>query len=298
MKKSGREVYKDPVYGIPHFHDPALSRIMMKHDPSYQVSRSMKMIFVKSSQRLRAVRANKPKYLHTRFNIDTLLTSPLMVFPHFQDMTDYISRWFMNREARQRAALTSNQKATFVAQERFVNSLFLLLQESARASPVSPTPLKGIYNWYLQRDSVIDSSRMVEKKVGLDEFFIIELSNGQEIRVPRNLVGPERLLDLEEIFSEENIEETMRVVPVHEDPPPPVIPPKIKKRNIDIITKTSSVAVPRRLSSSSELNLKFDYDTFHKELVARRQAERDVDTIAENVRKKRLWELGRTGAWK
>ena len=295
MRKPNQDVYRDPVYGIPHFHDPALSRIMMKHDPSYQVSRSMKMIFVKSSQRLRAVRANKPKYLHTRFNIDTLLTSPLMVFPHFQDMTDYISRWFMSREARQKAALTSNQRATFVAQERFVNSLFLLLQESARASPVSPTPLKGIYNWYLQRDTVIDSSRMVEKKVGLDEFFIVEMSNGQEIRVPRNLVSPERMLDLESIFTRENIAETMKEVPVYVEPPPPVIPPKIKKRKIDIITKTSNVAVPRRVSSStSELKLKFDYESYHRELVARRQAERDVDAIAQNVRKKRLYEL----SWK
>jgi hypothetical protein len=150
----------------------------MKHDPSYHVSESMKYIFVKSDQRLRGVQGNKPKYLHRRFNMDTLTTSALMAFPHFQDMTAYLSRWFAGRESRHSAAVTSNQRATFHAQERFSNGLFLLLQESARAAPVSPKPLKGIYNWYLQRDSVINQSRAVERKAGLEEYVVIELSNG------------------------------------------------------------------------------------------------------------------------
>lgn len=299
MRPKTREVYRDPIYGIPHFHDPAISRITMKHDPSYQVSKSMKMIYVKSSQRLRAVRANKPKYLHTRFNIDTLLTSPLMIFPHFQDMTDYLSQWFTNRDARQAKAITSKQKERFNAQDRFANSLFLLLQESARSSPVSSKPLRGIYNWYLQRDSVINSSKTMERKAGIDEFFIIELNNGQEIRVPRHLMDVERMCaDIDSLFTDENLTKTLREVPVEEAVPPAIIARRTPRKKVEIITGRTQKPVPRRATSTLDKRpSKFDYDKFHEEMERRRQDERDVDAMAAIMYDRRRDEISRREGW-
>jgi hypothetical protein len=60
----------------------------------------MRLIFVQSHPRLRALEGRKPKYIHGRFNIDALTMSPFMAFPHFQAMTSYLTHWFDTREVR------------------------------------------------------------------------------------------------------------------------------------------------------------------------------------------------------
>jgi hypothetical protein len=296
-KQRPSTVYRDPIYGIPHFHDPGLSRIVMKHDPSYHVSESMKIIFVKSDQRLRAIQGNRPKYLHSRFNMDTLTTSPLMVFPHFQDMTAYLGRWFNDKDARQKSALTSHQRATFQAQERFSNGLFLLLQESARAAPVSPKPLKGIYNWYLQRDSVINQSRTIEKKVGLDEFVVIELSNGQEIRVPRSLLDSSRIGEIESLFNPQALKRKLEQIEI--DPPPEIQTPPIAMRTkqTEVITSTTLAPTQKRGTSAMLKRPTFDFDQLHSELEEQRRSDRDVAAIARIMGERRRTEITRLEGW-
>lgn len=222
-----------------------------------------------------------------------------MIFPHFQDMTDYLSRWFTNRNARQATAITSKQKARFNAQDRFANSLFLLLQESARSSPVSSKPLRGIYNWYLQRDSIINSSKTMERKPGIDEFFIIELNNGQEIRVPRYLMDSDQMCsDIDSLFTEDNLMRTLREVPIEEAPPPAIITRKTPRKKVEIITGPTQKPVPRRATSTLDKRpSKFDYDKFHEEMETRRKDERDVAAMARIMRDRRRDEISRRDGW-
>jgi hypothetical protein len=292
------EVYKDPIYGIPHFHDPALSRLILKHDPSHHVSESMKLIFMKSDQRLRSIHGNKPKYLHKRFNMDTLTTSPLMAFPHFQDMAGFLSRWFTTRDSRQQNAFTSHQRATFEAQERFSRGLFLLLQESARAAPISPKPLKGIYNWYLQRDSVINQSRTIERKTGLDEFIVIELSNGQEIRVSRALLDGSQTAEIENLFDVEFVKKTMKEIEVEVQPEPEIESTPIIERQVEVITSTGlPTQLKKGILSSNFRRPTFDFDQLHAELEGQRQNDKDVTAIAKIVRERRRAEILQLEGW-
>jgi hypothetical protein len=258
----------------------------------------MKIIFVKSDQRLRAIQGNKPKCLHTRFNMDTLTTSPLMGFPHFQDMTEYLSRWFASRDFRQKNVFTSHQRATFQAQERFSRGLFLLLQESARAAPLSPKPLKGIYNWYLQRDSVINQSRTVERKTGLDEFIVIEMSNGQEVRVPRALLDGSQAAEIEALFDPACVKEKFREIEVDVQPESEAEPTPIVERQVEVIT---SVVLPSPLKkgipSSWMRRPTFDFDQFHAELEGQRQGDQDVAAIAKIVRERRRAEILQLEGW-
>lgn len=222
-----------------------------------------------------------------------------MIFPHFQDMTDYLRRWFTNRDALQSTAITSKQKAKFNAQDRFANSLFLLLQESARASPVSSKPLRGIYNWYLQRDSIINSNKTIERKAGIDEFIIIELSNGKEIRVPRYLMDSERMCaDIDSLFTDDNLARSMKEAPIEEAPPPAIITRKSPKKKIEIITNTTQKSTPKRAVSALDKSpTKFDYEKFHEEMVTRRQDERDCAAMARIMRDRRREEITRREGW-
>jgi hypothetical protein len=249
---------------------------MMKHDPSYHVAQSMKLIFVKSSQRLRSVQANKPKYLHSRFNIRTLTTSPLMVFPHFEDMTEYLSRWFLHRDDKQRAVKTSSQRALFDAQDRFANALFLLLQESARANPISPKPLKGIYNWYLERDSVITSTRTFQPRSGVDDFLVIELSNGKEIRIPRSLLDFDSACDkICALFDPKALSERFKDVPLDD----PVLPPPERAptppHHTEIIAEVSSSPQQKRTLGQTR-KFAFNFERFNQEMDKQKKAEGDM----------------------
>lgn len=295
-QKKPKEVYKDPIYGIPHFHDPALSRLIRKHDPSYQVAESMRTLYVKSQQRLRTVKANKPKYLHTRFNIDTLRTSPLMCMPHFEDMTDFLARWFESRDKRKSAAVTTTQQATFVAQEKFCTALFLLLQETARATPLTPAPLKGIYNWYLQRDSVINQSRTIDRNPGDDAFYVIELTNGKKIKVPKSIFDPNVVFD-QSIFDPDRMQEEMRNIKPEPKPSENDGNKRAGAHRPDIITSTSMTKPPKKQPNAHSVMPTFNYDEFHAQMVEQRQSERDTDLIANFYKEKRRKEISRREGW-
>lgn len=294
-QKKPQEVYKDPVYGIPHFHDPALCRIIRKHDPSFQVSQSMKSLFVKSQQRLKAVQANRPRYMHSAYNIETLRTSPLMCFPHFQEMTEFIAKWFDSEKSRQESAKTTTQIATFEAQKRFCKGLFLLMQETARASPLSPVPLKGIYNWYLQRDSVINQSRNIDKNQADEGFYVIEMMNGQKLRIAKSY------LELDSgklpIVNQEQVDLLLKSIqPEHVE----VVQEEVKKpnrRQVKLITETFPPHMPKKYSTTSNSGNEFDYEAFHGLMEQQRQAEKDTENIAKKEKELRRKEITQRIGW-
>jgi hypothetical protein len=119
---------------------------------------------------------------------------------------------------RAKSAVTSNQRAAFQAHDRFSTGLFQLLQECARTAPLSPKPLKGIYNWYLQRDSVITQNGPLERKSGVDKYVVIELSNGQELRVPRSLLEASRADAIEALFQPHAVKRAMAQIAVEPVP--------------------------------------------------------------------------------
>jgi hypothetical protein len=269
----------------------------MKHDPSYLVSKSMKHISVKSDQRLHALRGNKAKFLHARFNLDVLTTSPLMAFPHFQDMTAYLTRWFETRDERQKKALNSHQRATFRAQERFSNGLFLLLQESARAAPVSPKPLKGIYNWYLLRDSVINQNTTVEKKTGLEEFVVIELSNGQEIRIPRMLIDPARTTEIEALFRPEAIKYRLRKIEVDPEAEFEVPPQPVVDKKTEVIISTELAPPLKKAVVPQARRVAYNFDRLQAELKAKMGGDRGFTIIQKMIIEKRRADMAHKEAW-
>lgn len=284
-KKKEKEVYKDPIYGIPHFHDPALVRLQWRHDPSYHVSEAMKQIYRESTKRLKTIQANRPKYIHTRFNIETLLTSPLICFPHFLDMTNFLVRWFKTRDQRKSEAVNSSLKATYEAQRKFCDALFLLLQETSRASPVSPKALKGIYNWYLQRDSVISQNRTFEQNRSDDKFVIVELIDGKKIYIPR------RSFDIDQVFDQSLFDQSKifkKMCDIELDPLPKQQSPseKILPHQPRIITTPQTS--PKKKHSQSLFHLQnyetFDYEIFHKRMEMERQSEKETDIIAQAIR--------------
>lgn len=301
MKKASRpkkqqDVYKDPIYGIPHFHDPALCRIIRKHDPSFQVSKSIKTLYVKSQQRLKTVQANKPRYMHSAYNIETLKTSPLMCFPHFEEMTEFLSRWFETESKRQEDAKTTTQIATFNAQKRFCKGLFLLLQETARASPLSPSPLKGIYNWYLQRDSVINQSRTIDKNQADEGYYVVEMMNGKKIRVPKSVFDFEEI-KRQSILTPEQMDQLLQSIQPDEKP---VIEEEVKKPDrppVTVITETHPIRIPKKPATFIEYDKTFDYNAFHQFMERQRQSERETDLIAQQARKIRKRDISQRIGW-
>ena len=288
--KKKNEVYKDPIYGIPHFHDPALLRIIQKHDPNYQINQSMKAIALRSKQRVRAVSANKPKYLHTRFNIETLTTSPLMCFPHFQDMTNFLMNWFETKDKKEKELVTSNQKLIFQEYAKFCNALFLLLQETARAQPLSPKPLIGIYSWYLQRDAIIYQSRSTTQQDQKSQFITIELTNGQVVEINK------AYLDVNQVLANSDKWHDKALSQIGKPIPPPVVEEKvIPKRTGSKITRIiKDPILPKPIKQPQETFLlyeDFDYPALHKRLVEERQAEIDVDRLAKAERDRKKEEI-------
>lgn len=294
--KKQQEVYKDPIYGIPHFHDPALCRIIRKHDPSFQVSKSIKALYVKSQQRLKTVQANKPRYMHSAYNIETLRTSPLMCFPHFEEMTEFLNKWFETERKRQEDAKTSTQIATFEAQKRFCKGLFLLLQETARAAPLSASPLKGIYNWFLQRDSVINQSRTIDKNQADEGYYVVEMMNGKKLRVHKSCFDINEIT-LDSILSPEQLEKLLQSIPTEEKP---VVEEEVKKPDrppVKIITETHPVRIPKKPATFMEYEKTFDYDAFHKLMEGQRKSERETDLIAQKAREIRKREISQRVGW-
>ena len=284
------DVYRDPIYGIPHFHDPAIMRIIQKHDPNYQINQSMKAIALKSQQRLRTVSVNKPRFLHRRFNIETLITSPLMCFPHFEDMTFFLMRWFKTKAQKEKELVTSNQKATFSAMSKFCDSLFLLLQETARAAPLSPKPLIGIYNWYLQRDTIIYQARTQTTQDQKSEYITIELTNGDVVEIKKAFLDVKQVL-----ISNEEVKKIIVDSFCKEEPRKEVKETVVKKRSGSKQTRIlRDPILTKPLPRSNETFMysdDFDYPAFHKKLVAERQAEKDVDRIANEEKIRRRNEI-------
>lgn len=286
-RKEEKEVYKDPIFGIPHLHDPAIMRIVEKHDPYKQMNESMKLMAKKSQQRLRAVKSAKPRFIHSRFNMDALKKSPLMCFPHFDEMTTYLDQWFTNRNQMEASILTSNQRGTFIALSKFCDSLFLLLQETARASPISPAPLSGIYKWYLQRDTVINQSKNLNMPTQNENVTIIELPNGKKIEINNNDLNPKYILSRVTLTPEMILNEFDAV-----KKEPPLVERKVEKKKV---TKSPTIllnpVVPPLKKREDEFEEKkeenkFDYAKLHKRLVAEREAEEEVDRMATALARK------------
>lgn len=279
-KKEDREVYKDPIFGIPHLHDPAIMRIVEKHDPYRQMNESMKLMARKSQLRLRAVESSKPRYIHTRFNIEALTKSPLMCFPHFEEMTNYLDQWFSSRQQMEASILTSNQRGTFIALSKFCDSLFLLLQETARASPISPAPLAGIYKWYLQRDTVINQSKNLNMPIQNENVTIIELPNGKKIEINNNELNPRYVLNKVTLTPEIIMREfnSIKVAP------PPVIeqkPPEQVHRTTRILIHPTFHEITKKEEEKEPEEEKFDYELLHKRLQAERESEEEIDRITK-----------------
>ena len=290
LMSTKKEVYRDPIYGIPHFHDPAIARIMRKHDPNYHITESMKLIARQSAQRLKSVQGNKPRFLHTRFNIETLTTSPLMCFPHFVDMTEFLKSWFSTKSDREKQIVTSTQRATFEAQNKFCDALFLLLQETVRASPISPKPLSGIYNWYLQRDAIINQTRTLTVNEGNQQYIVIELTNGQELKIDR------RFLDINHVFKQNDFERAIESTPNLYKQPKPVerVDPPKKKINTHVTRIISDVSLPQALRKNNEpvlLSETFNYQRFHERLQEQRKQERETEIIALATRYRKKEEV-------
>ena len=290
MKKKKNEPYKDPIYGIPHFHDPALCRIIRKHDPSYQVSLSMRQLFIKSQQRLKMVKANRPKYIHTAYNIETLKTSPLLCFPHFEEMTEFLTAWFATIDRRRMEAKTSTQISTFNAQAKFCKGLFLLLQEAARAAPLSPAPLRGIYNWYLQRDTVINQNRTVEPNKENEQFFVVELLNGNKVKVLKSLLDYNNIWEKANKSPEEINAILNSIEPEKEPEPEPVIEP-VYRKEVKIIHETFPIRHPKRSLTSAISTSPFDYDKFHEEMERQRRDEKQTAFIAQAIAHQRRCDI-------
>jgi len=295
-KKKPKEIYKDPIYGIPHFHDPAISRVMTKHDPLYPVQKSIKQILVKSQQRLTAAKSKKPKYLHVSYSIDTLHQSPLMCFPHFVEMTQFLNNWFDIRDVRMKTVITSTQRATFAAQNKFCDTLFLLLQETVRASPLTPKPLTGIYNWFLQRDNVIHQSRSIAQNSGDSQYIVIELMNGGELKIERRLLDVDQMLH-QSIFSTDSAWELLSK---------PKTDTLENDRNTEsqqnvhrprILTDPCMPQVSKRQHESVLINETFNYKQLHDEMDRRRREEKETELMATAARLKRREEIKIQPCW-
>jgi hypothetical protein len=229
--------------------------------------------------------------------MEALTTSPLLAFPHFIDMTDYLRRWFDTRDKRLKDAVTLSQRATYEAQQNFSKALFLLLQEASRVSPVSPKPLKGIYNWYLQRDSVINASRAVEKDVDLEADIVIEMLDGDKIAVPRYVLDASRVGEVADLFLPDHLETAWAHVPVDPPPAPPQQPAPKREKEPEVICVTSPPAQMKRTASSLARRATFNYDAFHQEMVEQRKADRDVAAIARIMRQRRQAEIAQQPGW-
>jgi hypothetical protein len=296
--KKVREPYRDPIFGIPHYHDPALNRLIEKHNPSSFLDEGIRILDRASMQHLNAVKAHQPKRLHTRFNTAVLCNSPLFCFPHFEEMANFLTGWFNTRNSRKAAAITTTQQATFDAQEQFCKGLFVLLQETARAAPLSAKPVRHIYGWYLQRDAIINQSRAVERTTRDDGFFVIEMANGEMLKISKRLIDSTTLFD-REMFDFERVREKLKeIIP---DPIPTeeeaVEEPEITHRPF-LITETFAGRVTKRPPPVPRpATRSFDYERFHAEMAAARRDEQETAMIAKDAGMRRLGQIAVRVGW-
>ena len=286
-KESKNAVYKDPIYGIPHCHEPALRVIMDKRDIYKQMNDSMRLMTRKSSLRLRKVQAGKPRYTHNRFDIETLLGSPLMCFPHFQEMASFLMKWFDTKESR-RLEVTNkglSQQAKYEAISKFCDSLFLLLQEAVRSNPLTPQPLSGIYKWFLNRDIMIQQSKQINLKTQDLPYILIELPSGEEVHVLK------KNLDCNQVFPKDKFtpeylsqiktpprQKKPKLQPIEEE----VVMPVSKTR---VLRGDSTIPLVREPKKEPLLYDKIDMKQLHQRLRRERQDEKDADKILKTFRR-------------
>ena len=269
---------------------------MFKHDPSYKVQKSIKQLLVKSKQRLIAAKNRNPKYLHSRFNIETLTQSPLMGFPHFVEMTQFLIHWFEVKDLKFKSAITSTQKSTFEAQKKFSNSLFFFLQETAKASPISSKPLSGIYNWFLQKDTLIHQNRIINQNESDSQFLIIELLNGKEIRIDKKLLDLEHVFNLSSLNTANSLD--LKNSPIKLRSKQEENPQEIKiQRKIQILTDSTLPGPAKKILDPVILSETFNFTEFHNEMEKNRKEERETELIALAARNKRKEEIKTLPAW-
>jgi hypothetical protein len=212
-------------------------------------------------------------------------------------MLVFLIRSFESREERRSAAATTTQQATFEAEEKFCRGLFLLLQETVRANPLSPKPLRYIYNWYLQRDSIINQSRSVERDPEDEEFLVIEFADGEKLRTPKSLLWQGGVLD-RGMFSEPEIARKMAMVPL--DPPPLVeeVIEEGERHRPTLVCEPFVTRPTKRLQQVIRpIGLSFNYEDFHAEMAARRSEDVATRDLAQLARTRRLAVISSRMGW-
>ena len=283
--KKQEAIYKDPIFGVAHNHDPTLQVIINKRDPIRQMNESMRQMTLKSQMRLKHVQNSKPRYMHTRFNIDALKSSPLMCFPHFEEMVKFLISWYNNRGRlkQEMAGRGISQQATFNAKERFCDSLFLLLQEASKANPLVPAPLAGIYKWFLNRDTMIQQSKQINLQSQDLPYILIELPNGEEVHVMKknldfNQVAPKQAFrtdNLMRVYDEAKV--------IHDEEEEIIIEREIPVSKARILRDVNIKPLPKEEKKDPLLYDKFDYHKLHERLKREREEEKEVDAIADSL---------------
>jgi hypothetical protein len=229
--------------------------------------------------------------------MDVLTTSPLRCFPHFEAMLTFLTQSSDSREERRSAAVTLTQQATFEAEEKFGRGLFLLLQETARANPLSPKPLRYIYKWYLQRDSIINQSRSVERDPEDEEFLVIEFADGEKLRTPKALLSQGGVLD-RGMFSASEIARKMAMVPI--EPPPPVAEDvdEGERHMPELVCETFVTRATKRSQLITRpVGLSFNYEDFHVQMAAKRSEDAVTQRLAQLARARRLADISSRMGW-
>jgi hypothetical protein len=284
--KMSATLYRDPIFGIAHNHDPTIQVLINKRDPIKQMNDSMKQMTLKSQRRLRNAKSSVPRSVHTRFDVNVLATSPLMCFPHFEEMTKFLMQWYKNKEKRKNEVSNRgiSQQAVFGATSKFCDSLFLLLQETSRTN-LDPAPLTGIYKWYLNRDTMIQQSKQINLQSQDLPYILIELPNGEEVHVMKknldfNQVAPKQAFKADNIMrvfdAAKIIQEEEEEVAIDYETP--------KSRTI-ILRDVDLKPLPKEEKSDLFIYDKFYYAKFIERMKREREEEKEVDTIASNLRK-------------
>jgi hypothetical protein len=157
--------------------------------------------------------------------------------------------------------------------------------------------LRYIYKWYLQRDSIINQSRSVERDPEDQEFLIIEFADGEKLRTPKVLLSQGGVLD-RGMFSPPEIARKMAMVPI--EPPPPVVE-EVDEGERHRPTLVCEPFVPRATKRSQlitrPVGLMFNYEDFHAEMAAKRNEDTVTRDLARLARARRLADIGSRMGW-
>jgi hypothetical protein len=204
-------------------------------------------------------------------------------------MAAFIMNWFETKNEKEKKLITSNQRLTFTAYSNFCETLFLLLQEIVRATPLTPKPLIGIYNWYLQRDTIISQVRSNTQQEN-SSVIRIELMNGEMIEINKAFLDTNQVLSGSEKWNDMILKQIKK-----SEKPVVKAGPAVKKRSglkpTMIITEPVFSKPISQAPETFRLNENFDYAKFHKKLVEQREDEKQVDLIANLSKRKKKEEI-------